>query len=157
MNAPLNSLVRLGTEGILIAPNQIGTPPIVRGMNMGIVTLAPGLKQFTARISAGPIVDVTVGVRCIATAYIPAQWQTMIAGRVESPTGVVMTGNIPWHNVVTVNHFHDGYAWNLSWTDHDPNGWKTAGWTLDGWLSTLVEVPDTSRSRPPNPPIPALG
>jgi hypothetical protein len=158
LGAPLNSIatIRLhSTMGLFNVPNA-GVPDAI-GYNMATVTRSPGLWQFTTRITAGFLCDMTTGIRCVNDGYGSTEWQTMLSGRAISPTGYVLSGNLPWHHNSNVTASFDGYARQLDWFETNIVAWVSPTWRMLSALSRLREAPDEARSRPPNPPIPVIG
>ena len=132
------------------------TIDLPRTGNMALLTLAPSLRQWTARITDSTSLDITAGIRCFGDLYGNHGWQTMLTGRVTTPDGHELNVVTPWANAGTVFATEDSYQWHVHW-DQPLNATALGPiWNLHAASGILTNRPDDSRSRPPAPAIPFI-
>lgn len=125
--------------------------------NLALLTLAPGLRQWTSRITLPGKIDLEVGIRCWGELYGNFGWQTALNGRTTMPDGFVATIKSPWATAGQVDQLNDGHRIHISWNQVPNATYIGPIWILQPPACKLVNQPDSQRSRPPNPPLPNFG
>lgn len=125
--------------------------------NMATYQQEPGIKTWTSQITDANFNQFLIGIRCVALNYGMFKWQSRSAGRITPPSGTDITGSNPWRDAPSVIVSNDGYAYTIAFTVSNTPIWFGSRYHSGGVGGKLIERPDTSRSRPPNPPIPAIG
>lgn len=147
--------LRLETEYQLVADP---TAAVVRDVNWQMCNISFNAGQLTisATISGQQPNALTIKIYCVDDGISAPHWEGEASGIMTTPDGEEISDTAP-RQIGPEELDHGDLAIYTIWTAiNGPGRWENAKWRPVKMTATWYNVADTSRSRPPNPPIPAL-